>query len=310
MITPASRADLLALCERIRDEYPVVGGGLVDKHLDPDHPTWDYARLALGYIAARTQDDLKTEVEGFATLCMDFLRLQARFMRTRRYARPDTQGLVEELYADPAKMRGYYLAGLSLTYALWPNHAHMLRFMRESFVPRLSPGQRVVEVGVGDGLLAALAFDALPDLQYVGVDISPSALEYAGEALVGTGVDPSRITMVHADALSGELSRLGGDSGFDAVICCEVLEHVDTPALLATELAKAVRSDGIGFVSTVANLEADDHVYLYNDVEEIRTMLADTGWSVVMDLPNVLPGGEKWDPLPVNYSAVVAPSPV
>jgi hypothetical protein len=53
-------------------------------------------------------------------------------------------------------------------------------------------------------------------------------------------------------------------------------------------------------------MEADDHVYLYNDVEEIRAMLRDTGWRVVQDLPNVLPGSDDWDPLPVNYSAVLA----
>jgi 2-polyprenyl-3-methyl-5-hydroxy-6-metoxy-1,4-benzoquinol methylase len=215
---------------------------------------------------------------------------------------------VDELYNDPSKMKGYYLDGLALTYALWPNHARMIEFMSLEFLPKLRPGDRVVEVGPGHGLLSALMFDAQPDLHYTGVDISPSSLEYAAAALEQTGVDPARLTMVHADAMSGELRRLGGEQGFDALVCCEVLEHVDHPDTLMSSLAAALAPGRPGFLSTVANMEAEDHVYLYADVEEIRSMLGATGWKLVDDLPNVLPGAESWDPLPVNYSAVVVPS--
>ncbi|HTL24195.1 MAG TPA: class I SAM-dependent methyltransferase [Mycobacteriales bacterium] len=309
MMTPATREQLIDVCARLRDEYPVIGGGLVDRHLAADEPAWEYAQRALGYVASRSQDDLKTELEAFATVSMDFLRLQARFMRTRQYARAGgAAGLVEELYNDESKMKGYYLDGLALTYALWPNHSRMITFMAQSFIPRLQPGDRVAEVGVGHGLLAALMFDAVPDLQYVGVDISQSSLDYAGAALLGAGVDPARVSMVHADAMSGDLVRLGGEQGFDALVCCEVVEHVDNPDTMLAALAEALAPTKPGFVSTVANMEADDHVYLYNDVDEIRAMLTDTGWSVVDDLANALPGGEEWDPLPVNYCAVVTPS--
>lgn len=309
MITAATREQLTDVCARLRDEYPVIGGGLVDKHLAADDPSWEYAQKALGYVASRSDDDLKTELEAFATVSMDFLRLQARFMRTRQYARAGGAAeLVEELYNDETKMKGYYLDGLALTYALWPNHTHMIRNMGESFIPRLQPGDRVAEVGVGHGLLAALMFDAQPDLHYTGIDISQSSLDYAGSALVAAGVDPDRIAMVHADAMSGDLVRLGGEAGFDALVCCEVVEHVNNPDVMLTALAAALAPGKPGFVSTVANMEADDHVYLYNDVDEIRTMLTETGWSVLADLPNVLPGGEAWDPLPVNYSALVTPS--
>ncbi len=309
MIEQATREQVIEVCERLRAEYPVLSGGLVDKHFEADDPSWECAQKALGYVASRSGDDLKTELEAFATVSMDFLRLQARFMRTRQYSRSGGAAeLVEELYNDEAKMKGYYLDGLALTYALWPNHARMITFMVQSFIPRLSPGDRVVEVGVGHGLLAALMFDTEPDLHYVGVDISHSSLDYASAALLAAGVAADRMTMVHADAMSGDLERLGGVEGFDALVCCEVVEHVNTPETLLAALSAALAPSKPGFVSTVANMEADDHVYLYNDVEEIRSMLLKTGWAVVQDLPNVLPGGEDWEPLPVNYSALVTPS--
>lgn len=309
MIEQATREQLLAVCSRLRAEYPLIGGGLVDKHLAPQDPAWTYAERALGFVAARSDDDLTTELEAFAAVSVDFLRLQARFMRTGRYARAgDAAGLVEELYNDASKMQGYYLDGLALTYALWPNHARMIEFMGEKFLPRLRPGDRVVEVGVGHGLLAALMFEAQPDLTYVGVDISPSALTYAQASLIRTGVDPDRIVMVHADAVSGDLLELAGQRGFDALVCCEVLEHVDHPDVLLSSLLAALRPGRPGFLSTVANMEAEDHVFLYRDVGEIRSMFAQTRWDLVEDLPSTLPGAESWDPLPVNYSAVVVPS--
>ena len=306
MIPVATREELLDVCARLRAQYPVIGGGLVDRGLPADDPAWSSAAQALGYVAARTDDGLASELEAFAAVSIDFLRLQARFMLTGRYARTGGAAeLVDELYNDPDKMKGYYLDGLALTYALWPNHARMIRFMTERFLPQLRPGDRVVEVGVGHGLLSALMFDAQPDLHYVGVDISPSSLDYAGEALARIGVDRERVTMVGADAMSGDLVRLGGEDGFDALVCCEVLEHVDRPGVLAAALAAALAPGRPAFVSTVANMEAEDHVYLFSDVDDIRQLLAGSGWRVVEDRPHVLPGAEDWQPLPVNYSAVV-----
>jgi 2-polyprenyl-3-methyl-5-hydroxy-6-metoxy-1,4-benzoquinol methylase len=309
VIPVASRDELLDVCARLRAEYPVIGGGLVDRGLPADDPAWESARRALGYVAARTDDDLASELEAFAAVSIDFLRLQARFMTTGRYARAGGAAeLVDDLYNDPEKMKGYYLDGLVLTYALWPNHARMIHFMTEAFLPRLRPGDRIVEVGVGHGLLAALMFDAQPELQYVGVDISPSSLEYAAEALGRIGVEPDRVRMVGADAMSGELVRLGGNDGFDALVCCEVLEHVDRPDRLSAALAAALAPGRPAFLSTVANMEAEDHVYLFADVEDIRGMLTSTGWRVVEDRPHVLPGAEDWRPLPVNYSALTSPA--
>jgi len=304
-MTAADRAAVVAVCERIRVAFPMIGGGLIDRIVPADDPCWRYASAALDYVASRSSDDLETEIEAFATTSMDFLRLQARFMRTGRYARASADGLVEELYGDPEKMRGYYLDGLALTYALWPNHAKMLAFMGERFLPLLDGVHRVAEVGVGHGLLAAQMLGRNSALDYVGVDISQSALDYAADALKRAGCDDGRTRMVLADAMSGELGDIAGGGGFEALVCCEVLEHVDEPERLLRSLAGAMAPGAVAFMSTVANLEADDHVYLFNDADHIRAMLQANGWVIVEDLANVLPGADDWQPLPVNYSAVL-----
>lgn len=306
--TPATRADVLEVCSRVGAQYPMIAGGLIDKLIAEDDPLWAYSEKALGYLQARYADGLDEVLEAFAIVSMDFLRLQARFLQTKQYARTQSAELVSELYNDDEKMSGYYLDGLAMTYVLWPNHVRMIAFFSEHFLPRLAPGAQLVEVGVGHGLMAALAFEAVPDLRYVGVDISPSSLAYAASSLELLGVANHRWRLVQADALSGDLMRLGGDHGFDGVICCEVLEHVENPQLLLERLAECAGVTGLAFMSTVANLEAEDHVYLFDDVADIRATITGHGWIIDRDLPIVLPGAESWDPLPLNYSGVLAPA--
>ncbi len=88
-------------------------------------------------------DGLDHAVEAFAQTCIEFLRLQARFVKTGCYARASASELHAELYGDAEEMDGYYLDGLAMTYALWPNHAQLVKFLSDEFVPLVpSGGQR------------------------------------------------------------------------------------------------------------------------------------------------------------------------
>ncbi|WP_028476164.1 bifunctional 2-polyprenyl-6-hydroxyphenol methylase/3-demethylubiquinol 3-O-methyltransferase UbiG [Nocardia sp. CNY236] len=301
-VRPACRDEILDVCSRVGRAYPLISGGLIDRHLPRDDAAWSHAQWALGYLDAKHPEGLDGVFEAFATVSMDFLRLQTRFMRTRRYARARSSELVSDLYANDERMLGYYLDGLAMTYVLWPNHVRVLAFFAEHFLPRIAPGSRVLEVGVGHGLMAAMVLDSRVDVTYVGVDISPASLAYTESALAIVGVAPNRFRMVVADAVAGDLATLSGGPTFDGVICCEVLEHVDEPQVLMSNMAASVRPGGAGFMSTVANIDAEDHVYLFTDVTAIRTAFTTHGWSIEQDRPTPLPGAESWDPLPVNYS--------
>ena len=59
------------------------------------------------------------------------------------------------------------------------------------------------------------------------------------------------------------------------------------------------------FVSTVANMEADDHIYLFHDLPDIRGFLDRNGFAVELDQPLDLAGSEAVAPKPLNYSVVI-----
>lgn len=298
-----ARAFLEELTARITNEYPVLANGLLANQLAADDPLWEWAVVAAEHVLLATGADdgrIAECAEAFVVTSLDFLRLQARFVRTGEYAH-SSAAESEALYADTVRMTEY-LDGLALSYAMWPNHARMLRYFATEFVPALPSGGTVIEIGPGHGLLASVLLAGREDLSYTGVDISARSIEYSAAAFASAGVDPDRYALVVADA-SRPIGASAPES-FAAGICCEVLEHVDEPANLLASLGGQLRVGAPVFLSTVANMEAEDHVFLFHDVGHIRSTITGAGFAIESDQPLALAGAEDMNPTPVNYSAV------
>ena len=307
-----ARAFLEDLTARISRDYPVLKGGLLANQIRVDDPLWDWAELATEHVLRITgNDDRRIDecVEAFVVTSLDFLRLQARFVKTGHYAHAAASDSAD-LYSDAARMTEY-LDGLALTYAMWPNHARMLQFYVTEFVPLVGDGGRVLEIGPGHGLLASVLLATRPDLRYVGLDISPRSISYSAAAFAAAGIESDRYDLIVADASDAADTDTDADAAgdpspqFDAGICCEVLEHVDDPGSLLRALGARIEPGAPAFISTVANMEAEDHVYLFHDEEDIRSLVRSNGFAVEADRPLVLAGAHDMHPRPLNYSAIV-----
>lgn len=288
----------------ITRDYPMVANGLLPNQLEPDDPLWEWAELGAAHVLRITRGDdqrIADCADAFVATSIDFLRLQARFMKTGRYAKA-AAAETAALYADSETMTDY-LDGLALTYAMWPNHARMIEFFVRAFVPAVPASGTVLEVGPGHGLFASVLLDARADVGYVGVDISPRSISYSADAFAATGIAPDRYELVVGDATDAAVT--GGRQAFDAAICCEVLEHVDDPVALLTNFRARIHTGRNAFVSTVANMEAEDHVFLFHDADDIRATIGAAGFTVVDDQPLPLPSSAAMVPEPLNYSAIV-----
>jgi len=306
--------DALAHAKRwLTEHYPMIAGGLLFN--DPsigDRETAHAARVMTSYLTkvGNKAEHLEAGLEAFGRICFDFLRLQSRFNRSGVYQRSEAGPVIEALYLDEAKMSGYYLDGLLLTYALWPNHARMLGFLSEQFLPTLPTAPISAEIGVGHGMLSLKLLQQHTTGQHLCLDISPSSLSYSEQLMQAHGITPPRYAMGRCDITSKPERQAAGisDGHYDAVLCCEVLEHVEQPQAVLAGIRAMLKADGRAFITTVANIEAEDHIFLFHDAAHIRTFLAESGLVVEQEQALTLAGMEAFDPQPLNYAAIVRPT--
>ncbi len=298
------------IAQIISGHYPIIQQGLLPNWIEQGTSEWAAAEEALAYVFHTVPDPgtagLEQIIDAFAQTSIDFLRLQARFRITGEYARSSADGLVDELYGSEEEMSGHYLHGLAMTYAMWPNHARLFDFYTSVFVHELDASPRVLEIGPGHGLLGHALLSRRPEADYTAIDISAPALKFVERAFSATEVASSRVALIPGDATDATNDRI--PSTVDALVYCEVLEHVDNPATLLAAIRKRLTKSGRAFLSTVANLEAVDHVYLFRNEHDIRAMLCDCGFDIVRELVLPLPGDTSQEHIPLNYACVVEPT--
>ena len=103
-------------------------------------------------------------------------------------------------------------------------------------------GTRVLDVGCGGGLLA----EEITTMGYtvVGIDPSERSLDVARAHAAETGR--------HIDYLYGRGQHLPfDDETFDAVLCCDVLEHVEDWHAVIGEVARVLRPGGVFLYDTI-----------------------------------------------------------
>ncbi len=144
------------------------------------------------------------------------------------------------------------------------------------------PGDRVLDVGVGPGLLLADIAAAVTSAGSVaGTDISESMLRLAAGRMGEAG--PPRVVLALADATSLPF----GDAEFDAIVSTQVLEYVlDVPAALA-EAARVLKPGGRMLV-----LDTDWDSVVWRSSDDARMRRVMTVWDEHLadpHLPRKLP---------------------
>jgi ubiquinone/menaquinone biosynthesis C-methylase UbiE len=102
--------------------------------------------------------------------------------------------------------------------------------------------ERWLDVGAGNGFLASVVKDALPEVHATGIDFVQEALD------VADALDEKKVVDLDAEGLPFE------DDRFDMITCLEVLEHVVSPDNLLAEIHRVLRAGGACLIS-VPNLQ-------------------------------------------------------
>lgn len=137
-------------------------------------------------------------------------------------------------------------------------------------LPMLPATGRLLDAGCGLGVLLRIIQSHLPQLELHGVDFSSVAIE-----------------RIRAMGFLGKHTMLPdlpyGDVLFDAIVCTEVLEHLDDPNKMVRSLRRVIRPGGRLIISVPKDLGPDhccEHVQDYTR-DTLRAYLTEGGFSVI-----------------------------
>ncbi|MFY0255812.1 class I SAM-dependent methyltransferase [Chitinophaga sp. 30R24] len=163
-----------------------------------------------------------------------------------------------------------------------------LNFITDSLKKYIPAGGRVLDVGCGNGVisrhLGQFGYEVL------GIDISEKTIAVANQRNTYTNV---RFAAVSAEALTAQ-----GET-YDAVICSEVLEHLDRPELLLHTIHASLKDDGL-LIVTVPNgngprelcvtkpmLKARNHPALWSFINKLKRGLGFKGTTAQSQADNL-----------------------
>jgi SAM-dependent methyltransferase len=223
----------------------------------------DFSAMLANFYASDAA--LLDAVKGYAAFVMDSMRRQKRFEKELSYPAKTYAEAAAEVYYNDDYMRRQYLPGLLLSHYLWPHHYQQIEYFKSQFLPWMQAQQvtEFAEVGVGTGIYSRLALQQQSNLRGVGFDISPLSLQFTAAHVKSFGF-ASRYQTLQQNIIEQASSQR-----FRAVVCVEVLEHLEDPVALLKGLKDLCASDGKLFVTAALNAAHADHIYLYTNPQQV-----------------------------------------
>jgi len=239
-------------------------------------------------------------IKAFIKYSHEYFILQVKLNKSGKYLYSSFQEVNHDIYQSE-KMNEYYLDGLLLSQILWPNHYIMGKYFIDH-AELTKPSSIILDIPSGTGIYAYFLSRHFRFSKLYSYDISPHARMYAEDLLISSSRDTSNISFGICD-----IYEINQDRKFDFIVCGELLEHVDNPEKLLHKIKSLLKDNGSVFLTTAIYAAAIDHIYLFNNVNEVRVLL-NKCFTITSEL--ILPTSleaynEEMNKVPINYACIL-----
>jgi SAM-dependent methyltransferase len=211
-------------------------------------------------------------VEAYVTRAGALATLQQRFETDPR---PETLG-----DPDAPIDRDLYNLSLLLSIAL-TNHRFEIMQRLDEFLRGCRGAGRIASIGTGTGYELHRMAAILPETWSIeSYDIDESVQTEARAFL--------DYFDVHRDVRWGTEFPLDSPPAdfrgcYDAIVMCELLEHLPDPGAALTAARACLAPDGSIFATMAINIAQEDHIYLYSDIASCRAQIRQAGLSPISE---------------------------
>ncbi len=190
--------------------------------------------------------------------------------------RCDNQTIANEYVYSKPEVMTYYMNALLVSQIMWKHHFNIFMYFQQHLKTLFKNHAQlnILDIGPGHGFFSFLIKKEFPDYKKIDiVDISDTSLEMTKKII---GFDGDKIKYFKKDIFDYEDSNK-----YDFIVLGEVLEHLDEPKKILMKLSKLLNPNGLLWITTPTNSPALDHVYLFKTMEEVLTLINDSGLQTV-----------------------------
>lgn len=212
-------------------------------------------------------------VDCYLKMTGDMFFERVKFLESGKYSKSSYKEVEKTIYDNPDIM-DYHMHGLILGQFLWPDQYTRFKFFADNLL-QYKPIKRYLEVGGGHGLYVAEAVKLLGDkTEFEIIDISKSSLNICRNMVKG-----ARVNFVLKDIFEYRLSEK-----FDFITAGEIIEHLEEPLKLLNKIREMLDDAGTIYLTTPVNAPMIDHIFLFNNIEEIRQLVSKAGFRIVQEV--------------------------
>ena len=233
-----------------------------DRFLSAFKSWWEEEKIGLAHVASC-----------YVRMREDMQQLYQEFIRTESYPNTSFEEVRKAIYEQPEIME-YHMHGLTLAQFLWPDQYERFRFFSEYLEKLDFEVRHYLEIGAGHGLYLQEAIRILEGgVRYDVVDVSPTSIELSQNL-----VRDNRVNFMLADVFD-----LDPITQYDLIVMGELIEHLEDPLAMLKKARELLTPEGQIYVTTPANAPMIDHIYLFRNAEEIRSLVREAGLEIIAE---------------------------